>query len=69
LTHRHREKTGLVVFERQVLVLERLEPPDTRRAGAVAVEKISALAHEVRDLFITPRREPKKVSDAMGSIK
>lgn len=49
-TYRHGQQTRLVVLERKVLVLKGLVAPDGRRAGAVGVEKVAALAHEVGDL-------------------
>lgn len=36
--------------ERQVLVFKGLVAPDAGRASAVAIEKVSALAHEVGNL-------------------
>ena len=39
------------MLEGKVLVLEGLEAPDTRRAGAISVKEITTLTHEVGDLF------------------
>jgi hypothetical protein len=43
----HGEETGLVVLESEVFVIKGLEAPDAGRAGAITVQKISALAHEL----------------------
>jgi hypothetical protein len=38
------------VLEDEVLVFKVLKAPDTRRAGAVTVEEVSALAHKLGNL-------------------
>lgn len=39
------------MLEGKVLILEGLEAPDTRRASAISVKEVTALTHEVGDLF------------------
>lgn len=34
----------------KILILERLEPPNTCRSRTITIQEISALAHEVGDL-------------------
>lgn len=46
----HGEETGLRVLDGEVLVGEGLGAVDAGGAGAVAVEEVAALAHEVFDL-------------------
>lgn len=40
------------MLERKVLIIKRLEAPDASRATAIAIEKITALAHEVGNLGV-----------------
>ena len=49
-TYGHAEQTGGVVLEEEVLVCEGLGAVDGGAAGAVAVEEVAALDHEVVDL-------------------
>jgi hypothetical protein len=47
---RHAQQARLIVLQREVLVLELACAVDADRAGAVAVEEIPALDHELGDL-------------------
>lgn len=55
-TNSHGEQTRSIMLEGKVLVLKGLEAPDTRRTSAISVEKVTALTHEVGDLF--PQYQP-----------
>lgn len=50
VTNSHAEQSGRVVFQREVLVREGFGAVDAGAAGAVAVEEVAALDHEVFDL-------------------
>lgn len=52
-TNGHAEQSGGVVFQREVLVGEGFGAVDAGAAGAVAVEEIAALDHEVFDLQLS----------------
>ena len=54
-TYRHGKQTRLVVLQLEILVGKRLCAVDARRAGAVAVEEVAALDHEVGDLYLFSR--------------
>ena len=49
-TYGHGEEPGFSVLQREVLIGEGLGAVDAGRAGAVAVEEVAALAHEVANL-------------------
>jgi len=49
---RHTEQPRFIMFQSIILVREVSRPVDTCPAGAVTVQKISALNHEVFDLYI-----------------
>lgn len=49
-TYSHAQDPGSVVFEGEVLVVKGFGAVDGGAAGAVAVEEIAALAHEIFDL-------------------
>jgi len=49
-TYRHAKQARAVMLEIEVLVRKGLEIPDGGRAGAIAVEEITALDHKVFDL-------------------
>lgn len=49
-TYGHAEESGLVVLEVKVLVCKLLDPVDCHGTGAIAVEEVSTLDHEVLDL-------------------
>ena len=46
----HGQETGLVVLEDEILIVERLQAIDTCRSGAISIQEIAALTHEVFDL-------------------
>ena len=55
-TYSHTEQAGGVVLQREVLVGEGLGAVDGGAAGAVAVEEVAALDHEVGDLRVGSSR-------------
>lgn len=50
VTYSHGQQTGLVVLQIEVLVGELVGAVDGAGAGAVAVDEVAALEHEVFDL-------------------
>jgi hypothetical protein len=61
-TYGHGEEPGFGVLQREVLVGEGLGAVDAGRAGAVAIEEVAALAHEVADLG-RPRQSLRSCQD------
>ena len=50
-SYRHRQQPRLLVLQVEVLVGKGLGAVYAGRAGAIAVKEITALAHEIWDLF------------------
>ena len=49
-TYSHTKQSGRVMFQLEVLVRERFCPVNGRASGAVAVEEVASLDHEIFDL-------------------
>lgn len=53
----HAEQAGGVVLELEILVREGFGAVDAGAAGAIAVQEISALDHEIFDLEVSPHHQ------------
>lgn len=52
LAYSHRQQSGFRVLANEVLIVESRLPVDGSRAGAIGIQKVSSLAHEILDLHI-----------------